>query len=624
MATINTTDDPNRTLNTANAAPQQGPATSGVQTSSGNFSTLQKYLGANQGAGQRLAGMIGGNLNKEAGQLQDTSQREQSESGLANQNISNLTNDTNKFTQDLSGQAQGTSGLQSGKAGYDVSSYATNLAGQQAANQIAANQDTLNKFTGIRAGDTSAKLKTESDKQADESVLSANKQYDTNQQRQQQLRLNNGRDTLLQEALNTQNQRSGLRNLDNAFLTQDKSKTLNSISNNLRSNVQGIQQNQGNANESKNQITDLVGTQSASEKGLNSRVSGLQSEYDQSLQDRVGAVNQGKQSRMQQYLDEYAKLKAGEVVKEGFAKDLGLDQVKVADPNRMSMSSNGNVDTNMGMAKPYEGVRLFNSIKDNPELRAVLDTSLLERQAQHGSDVVNQQDIGNLNSIAALSGAKNNLNKLSDFTGRQIGPSTLQDILNTRADRFQNEDLVKNFTGTGQKREDVMRSGLFGKNKVGEAVANSSATGNINDILNNRIYRQTSAGENRDDSVLGRIVNNPLQAINPLTGVLSPIPVIKDVLGGPKGMESQSAQNFRDSKNMDAINSGLANREEQLKNAGYSASGLSGDYHGGGGEQERTSTNAEAQSVARVNEQGQQFLNNIGYKNLLRLSQGDF
>lgn len=636
MATINAPNQQNQNFNTANTAPeQQNPAAnSGVPTSSGQFSTLQKYLGANKNAGQRIAGMVGGNLEKESAQQKTTTQRELGESSLANQNFGNLTNETQGFTQQLS-QPSGQQSSVNGKA-YDVNSYSTNLSGQQAAKDIAADQNKLQRFTGIRTGDIGAQQHAESQKQANEAVVAASKAYDLNKQRQSQLTNNQGRDQLISNTLNTKNQRAGVRNLDNAFLTQDKTKSLNNISNNLRQDVGNLQASIDSGKMSAEQIIALKQAQQQAETGLTGRLTDMDKEYNDILNSRVGAINTAKKSRVQDYLDQYERLKRGEAVSEGFAKDLQLDRVKAADTNRptgpgmvdnnMGMPSSELVDNNMGMSNktPYEGVRLFNSIRDNPDLRAMLDMSTLEREALNSSDVINQQDISNLNALSALSGKTNNFNRLSDFMGRQVGESQLDDILNTRADRFRNEDLVKNFTGTGGAREDVMRQRWNGSTRTGEAVANSSATANINDFLNNQIYRQTSSGEQRDDSILGRIINNPLDALNPITGVASPIKYIGDVLKGPQGMESESAQNFRDKDNMDRINDALRTREQELARSGFNIGGLSGNDLGSRGEQERVATRAESQSVENVRRQAEQYINDIGYKNLLRLSKGDF
>jgi len=622
LATITAQNDPNKTASTANVVPQQqvNPSSSGTPTGSGQFSTLQKYLGANKNAGQRVANLVGNNITNEATQLGDTTNRELSESAQANQNFGKLTDETKGFTGQLNQPAIGSNSVTGG--GYDVNSYNTNLSGQKAAQDIANNQEQLGRFTGIRSGDFSAKQKMESDKQANEAVNSASRAYDTNKQRQTQLNTNQGRDQLLSNTLNTQNQRAGVRNLDNAFLTQDKAKTLNSITNNLRQNVGGLQDLRNTGNLAASEVGNLNTAQLGAEGGLNTRLSDMQNEYNDVLSNRVSSVNTAKDQRMAGYLDQFNRLQNNQDVSEGFARDLGLQNAMAADPNRASagqvtnnMGMPGAVDNNMGMPNSMQGIRLFNNVKDT-QLQNWLDTSTLTNRALSNQDVANEQDIGNLNNLAKLSGNTNNINRVSDFTGRQVKEKDLADVLNKRADEFQTKDLAKNFTGTGFEQEGVWRDSWSGKRRTGTATGNSSATANIDDFLGGNIYRNTSAEEARSNSFLDNILNNPLGVVQ------APLTLIEQIMQ-PKGMESAGAPGIEAGNRIDTINSDLNKRRQALTAAGYSG-GLDARDAGSRGEQERVYTRSEGKAVGAVADQARSYLDNIGYGNLVKIAKGDF
>ena len=160
MATISNPNDPNRNasgvpstpapapvqVSTANVAPQQA-STSGTPTGTGQFSTLQKYLGANQGAGQRLGNAIGGNLSNEATGLANATNTALSNSTDANKKQADLTNNTNSFTTALNAPSTAPTAA-TPSIGYDVSKYGTNLSGTQAAAEIANNANKTKKTIG--------------------------------------------------------------------------------------------------------------------------------------------------------------------------------------------------------------------------------------------------------------------------------------------------------------------------------------------------------------------------------------------------------------------------------------------------------------------------------------------
>lgn len=627
MATISTPNDPNRTATTANAGPQQtqqmSQNTSGAPTSSGKFSTLQKYLGANQGAGQRIAGMVGGNLSQEQQRMKDTTSRELGEAGQANQQFGQLTKDTQGFTQRLTTPVQGPTQTTTGP-GYDVSSYQANLSGQQAARDIAADQNQLQQFTGIRTGDLAQQKQQESEKQANEAVQAASKAYDINKQRQSQLQNNQGRDQLLSQILNTKNQRAGVRNLDNAFLTQDKTKSLNTVTDTLRQSVGDLRSSIDSGKMSADEIIKLKEAQDAARGSLVDRLTGMQTEYDEVLNSRMNQVNAAKAARIAAQDKQWQELQAGREVKEKFAEELGLNNVSGSTPIDTDMVSNF-----MGMPSnktPYKDVRLFNTIKDQ-DLNTFLDRSLLQRQASGRADVANQQDIDALNILAQLSGGQNTINKVSDFTGNQTNTmdNKLSNALNERSAKFLTDDLTKTFQGSGYKQEDIRGSSAMAR-------AYSNAAASLNDVLKGDIYRNTQGTQSRGwentlGNVLGAIksggtsllfndqargdmqsdVNNTMEGLikggtNILPGMVMGVnPAVSNAVGGY-----------------------LRGLEGTMRGAGLTdAGGLAGRYIGEG-EWGRSMNVAEGQAVGQVKNQADQYLKDINYDSLLKIAKGDY
>jgi hypothetical protein len=87
LATISNPTDPNKVVaTTSNVTPQVAQPQAASNTT-GQYSTLQKYLGANQNSGQRLAGAINNNLTAESKSLTDTTNRELNESDVSNKKI---------------------------------------------------------------------------------------------------------------------------------------------------------------------------------------------------------------------------------------------------------------------------------------------------------------------------------------------------------------------------------------------------------------------------------------------------------------------------------------------------------------------------------------------------------
>lgn len=635
MATVTNSTDPNRNVSSGNVTPQQ---TSQAQpapqvASSGNYSTLQKYLGANKGSGQRLATAVGGSVSNEALGLSDKTNTETDQSRAANAGFGALNTQTAGYTAGLNTGANTINKPVS--KGYDVNQYSANLAGQDYANTIASNADELQKFSGVAdakqsagtaLGSTAQKTKNESDKSAAEALQASYRAYDTNKERQGNINNFDQRGQLLQKALNTQNQRLGIQNLDNALLSQDKSGTLNNVNRKLQEDVSGLQAKKDTAQGLQGDIAGLNTTQLTNEKALVGRMNDMQKQRDEVLAQRSLDVNTAKDTRKKYLNTAFDKFKdTGEVTQDLYDM-LQLGNVRDVDATGRDITSDP-VSQKMSIGNTMEpnkttggNVRYFNEL-GGKNVNDFLDTSALDTRSLGAQDVANQGDVDAYSNLAKLMGGTNNA-ALSKFTGRQIGESTLDDTLNKRGDQFLNEDLRKQFQQTGHDTEDIISSNWYGgKDKTGEAAADSAAYASLQDYLYGKgIYRNTMGTESSGGlgSLLGQIMKAPSN-IDSLGNVIQHGADYVNALAHPgteslllgTAMGGVYEQEKRHQENMDMSG--------RLKAAGFTAGSKDPRYFGSE-DKGAAMTNAENQSVSGVKGNLDNLINQIGYKNLVKLS----
>lgn len=582
MATISNPTDPNKTVSaTSNVAPQPA-STSGTQTPTGQYSTLQKYLSANQGSGQRLAGAIGSNVNKEITGLKDSTGREINEAGAANQNINQLTGTTSDFTNKLKSANTVQPATPTGKA-YGVEGYSTNLSGANAAADIAKNQDQLNTFRGIATGDTSSQLKQESNKQANEALNASAKAYDTNKERQSQLNNFGDRSMLLQKAINSRNQRAGLQNLDNALLSQDKSGTLNQVNQNLQANTKGLQENKNVATAKQEEVGTLSTAQAAAELGLNNRLGEMTAEQQNALTERMKQINDAKVKRNTDLESKFAKFKETGEMDEDLAEVLQMQNVMDVDTEarrRLGLS-----DPTTKMTPTAGNVRLFNSMNGVNTASNVVDLGLLNTMAASGKDVANQADVDHYQVLNTLAGGTlQNPLSVSKFTGSQVGESSLDDTINVQANQFlDNMQNVKSAMAQG----DAKSGG--GDWYAGGAVAEAS----IADYL----YKQQLKKALLTESNAGSGLTTGLPRVDEYTP--DQLSMLQNMInrGGP--------ENF--GYNTGILTTGFDDRSAYNYNQGSSG---------------EAAAKAEDLAVGSVKSRIEQELANMGYANLAKRIQG--
>jgi hypothetical protein len=590
LATISTPNDPNRdpnkpvTVSTGNVAPQAQPSNMSQPgqapaqpAASGQYSTLQKYLGANQDAGQRIASQVGGNIQNEAQNAATTSQRELGQAAGANTAFDTNIAKANSFTAQLNTPATQQSNAAPTAKAYDVNSYSTNLSGQQAAKDIASNTDKLNEFKGYASGDTLAKNRAESDKQQQEAAKATDAELKKNQTASTNINTESGRGKLLNDVFNNQNYRSGLKQLDQAFLQNDKSNTLNQISNNLKSNVATIQKRNNDAAAAKTLLEQLTGQGNDAVTGLTNRTTEMNKQYEDSLNARLSNINQAKDDRLTYLKNQFADLRDNNQAKQSFLDELGLTAPQVTDQKTLN-SWVGSQPTGTS------GTRLFKTVKDLGGLGDILNTQTLEDHALTKNQAANQADVDNLKAIYALMGDKaptDQITQASNFQGNQtsnqgITGGNLAERLAARTKDFQDKDLAQRFNSEASATEGVMSdSGLLGRYQTGTANASAGATATLADYLyGNGIAREVQSGET--------------QNLPGFTGLI-PSSFVYD------SNHNASGQYFRDPNQ-------LANNARNR-------------------EIDRVRNTAESQAVSGVNSQINNQLNSIGYQNLLKILQ---
>lgn len=493
MATISNPNDPNRNksgavnLTTSNATPaseqQQAPASQAA--ASGQYPTLQKYLGANQQAGQRLGEQVGRNVTAQSQAAQKTASRETSEAGAANTAYRGLVDQAKQFTSRLQtpvtvqpanpmtttqtsvenisaddykkGPAtissagdvkkQPVAPMPKDLSGglYDVSKYSTNVAGLEEARKIAADQEQLNQLRGLAAGTTFNEQKKVGDKEVAEALNATAKEKEKQQELQRNVSTEQGRTNLLSQLFGNQpGYKSGVRQLDQAFLQQDKSNQLGNISNQLKQNVSGINERAKQSQQASDLLKQLITQGGEASTGLQSATAAVNQAYRSDLQNRIEQVNKAKADRVNYLNQQLDSMKNSGQITADVASAFGLTpevlQGLVTDTRALNPYANDVTGTT--------GVRLFDTVKNLSNIGDIFSQDqgyVLGQQANSLADVVNTADIAALNDLAAIAGGQNELTQASQFTGQQTGASRLPELLQARNQRFQDESLGQRF-----------------------------------------------------------------------------------------------------------------------------------------------------------------------------------
>jgi hypothetical protein len=491
---------------TIGSAPQATNAPPAQQRQgSGRYTNLQKYIQANQGAGERLGSGISQQMTRtfQPGQKQAETQAEK-----IGQNIQ----------QGKETLARGT--------GYGEQMKQQDFNAQQ----FVGDQNRLQDFTKFRFGQN-----------VDEAVLGAQKQgldvaaqqqLAKTQARAGQIGSEQGRFGLLQEAFGgrgvTRPQySSGQQRLDQLFLQAgggDNVQKLQNVVRGQQGQVQGLQQKSGVLGQD---IGQLAGQEKTLQEQLTSQAQGLESGYIQGLEGQVGGVNAAREAEREKYRKFFNTLT-------GKAPGQTLDE---------DLFSNAGLEL---------GQQTYNVLNDpNLTLEQIADISA--RNAQSYRDVAQQKDVDYYKALAQLS--KGGLGAQGQFVGPQESDllltkagdldaaakfKTNEDALSARLARAR-ENFIKEAMGTtltGVGRESYS-GGLFG----GSGESTEYAYGNVGDLISkaNEQFvggsRVSSPGVSDISGAASNAIMNNLPASALLTGGLGG-PTTGALLGAVSGISS--------------------------------------------------------------------------------------
>lgn len=520
----------------SNSAPGSGVPSGSQPQGSGRYNNLQKYIQANQGAGQRLTSGIG----QQIGRTFDVNKKEaQNQAQAIGQNIQ-----------------QGKDTLARGTG------YSEQLQGPDFnAQQFAGNQNQLQDFTKFRFGQN-----------VDENALGQQKQnldvanqsaMQNIQNRVGQVGDEQGRFGLLKEAfggrgLNTKPQYgAGQQRLDQLFLQAGGGNNVNALQNIVQGKIGEAQGLQTQAGQLGQNIQGLTADEAALQNKLTGQAQGLESGYIDALGNKVASVNTERDAQRKQYQDFFNTLT-------GKAPNTTLNQDL------------------FGKSGLQLGQQSYNVLND-PNLTVQQIADISARNAQSYKDVAGQKDVDYYKSLAQLS--KGSLGDQGQYVGPQesqmlltkagdldeaakfkTDDSSLTNRLARARQNFINEAAGTTLTGTGKEG---YSGGLFGGN--GEST--EYAYGNVGDLLSranpNYAGGSSSAGSPGIAGISGAGSNALLSNPALTTALLGPagayngaalgaISNISSMLGGGDSAGAERAARAKANQDLDAqINSYL-------------------------------------------------------------------
>jgi len=281
---------------------------------SGRFTNIQKYIGANQGAGSRLAGgidkKIQGQINPE---LDKTNQNMSSiRQGIqAGQNTLNEGNQIKSQVQD---------------ANFDATGYAQD-------------QGNVDKFTQFRtgAGLDEAALRQQA-QAAQQQALAAQQKT---QELGQQFGTEQGRQQLLKQTFSPgRNYSIGQQRLDNLFLQQASPEIKNIQGNINQANAQLGSLNTQFGTEAKT-IEDLINQESGITSGIQSGIGAREQDLLNAVSGKQEAVNKARIDQQAAARDQFGNLVSGKNINQDFA---GLVNLTNQDRLLNVLKNDANID----------------------------------------------------------------------------------------------------------------------------------------------------------------------------------------------------------------------------------------------------------------------------------------
>lgn len=426
-------------------------------TGSGRFTNLQKYIGANQGAGDQLSQGIGQKVNaandaskKEAdtsaSAVRDGIQSAQGKLSTGNDYLKQVNDkgfDAQKFLAPP--QAQGaTTGAPAPAAGTTPAA-------------PAYDQNKLQDFTNFRTGSAIDEALLNKENQA------AQTNY-LNYQNQVQNQLNQtatdtGRYQLLKNAFGGGNvyqnpYSTGQQRLDQLFLQSGGNNGIGQLQNQLRQTNAGatnqIADLQGNVT---NNINDITSKEANIANGLQTGTNDMTNKYVGDIAGTADQVNAQRADDQKWVTDQYTKLQAGQPVDEKFAKMLGLN----------------------------DGQSLYHSL-NNQNVNSLFDFNPANLTVGAGDDtakanaIANKQQRQYYDALTKLSGATDGWSATGPASA-YTNKNTINDMLTKGTDDYNKaiQNASGNYTwGSGAI---VPINSQLGLNNAGTALAGISSDG---------------------------------------------------------------------------------------------------------------------------------------------------
>lgn len=271
-------------------------------TGSGRFTNLQKYIGANQGAGERLGAGI---TNKVSRENEGASKEADTSASAVREGISSAQNK-----------------LQTGNQ-YKSQVDSENFNAQD----IAGDQNKLQDFTQYRTGSAIDEAQLAKQNQA----AQTNYQNLQNQMQTQlgQTQNDTGRFNLLKNTFGGgsvyQNPYSqGQQRLDGLFLQSGGGNQIGQLQNNLRSGVNAAGQQLGQLDAAGKTIGDITSQEATLASGLQSGIDAKTGKYVGDIEATQSAVNAQRAAEQEWANQQYASLQGGQAIDKKFADMLGL------------------------------------------------------------------------------------------------------------------------------------------------------------------------------------------------------------------------------------------------------------------------------------------------------------
>ncbi len=473
---------------------------------SGRFTNLQKYIGANQGSGERLGSKIGASYGSKL--EQDTSKIGGQNAQIA-QNIQQgktTLGEGEQFKGQLSNIGEGLSGFQSmeNRQGFDE-------AGQAAKSFTQA--PGFNRFQNIQSGQAidNAGL-TDLQNQAQ---LSGQGLNSFTQDRLNKINTEQGRYDLLKDAFgNKKNYSSGSARFDQLFLQNAPSNVVNTLGNQFNQGNISSNQLMGNIAQQGTDVNELLSNEQGLIGDINTQVQGNQDLFNTKLgsQGNIEFINKLRDEKYNEYLRQLQTGQIGEQV----AGELGLNKLNtyqpgalVANPSQIS----GKI-TKPGEQFMPQGLRTYNTDLANTAA-SYLNKG---RSALNMQDIATQEDFDAYNALAQISGK--NTGKLAgvstldkSVTGKQneLGQSLLGTQLSDADKAFRDAYAGKTFqtmaygqeSGPGGGMSEIVRGGEGFNNLYTGQTNMANLTPEQANQLYGQFYNQQNALTSGDGSQEG-------------------------------------------------------------------------------------------------------------------------